>query len=68
MRLLVKARRSFSSEYSPVLSMISATAFSKYRARMPVAPTLPISSLSARMQQQVYLGVSVMRNMASISA
>ena len=40
------ARRSGSMPPSPASSMISAMVFSKNCEAMPVAPTLPISSLS----------------------
>ena len=43
----------FSSLYSPASSITSATIFSKNLDCIPVAPTLPISSLSTRMQQAV---------------
>ena len=45
--------RTFSSLYSPVRFITSATAFSKNLDCIPVAPTLPTSSLSTRMQQAV---------------
>ena len=47
-------RRRARSEYCPHTESTSATVFSKTRERMPVAPTLPISSLSTSRQQVVY--------------
>ena len=42
----------------PILQRISAVAFSKKRESIPVAPTLPISSLSTRIQTHVLSMVS----------
>jgi len=59
-----RARRSFNSEKPSSFSQSSATAFSKNRECIPVAPTLPISSLSTRMQQAVR-AVSSVSSMAA---
>ena len=48
------ARRSGSMPPSPASSMISAMVFSKKFDAMPVAPTLPISSLSTSTQTAVF--------------
>ena len=56
-RLAQSARRSARSPGSPESAQTSATMFSKKREFMPVAPTLPISSLSVSTQQSVYSGV-----------
>ena len=48
------ARRSGSGPPSPASSMISATVFSKNCDAMPVAPTLPISSLSTSTHMPVF--------------
>lgn len=51
------ARRSGSGPPSPASSMISAMVFSKNCDAMPVAPTLPISSLSTSTHTAVFSGV-----------
>ena len=53
MREARRARARARGPLSPASSMISATVFSKKREVMPVAPTLPISSLSTRMHTLV---------------
>ena len=52
------ARRRGNGPPSPASSMISATAFSKNCDAMPVAPTLPISSLSTSTHTAVLSGTS----------
>ena len=58
------ARRNFTSEYPSTTSISSTTAFSKNLDVIPVAPTLPISSLSTRIQHAV-LFTSFVSNIAS---
>ena len=53
------ARLSASSEYVPAAFITSATVFSKKRDCIPLAPTLPISSLSTRRHTLVISGFSI---------
>ena len=52
-------RRSAKGLSNPVRAAISAMVFSKNREPMPVAPTLPISSLSTSTVTAVFFGVSI---------
>ena len=52
------ARRSSNGPPSPTSSIISAIVFSKNWDAMPVAPTLPISSLSTSTHTAVFSGAS----------